>query len=132
MMMMMMILFCPLLYCRRSDIYTPESCENFGGFHVDGRCYYNSSHCPASYHSINAQCYQRSDARYSSSTCRRIGGYYHSDDDRSSNTSTTRAGTCYYNTFNCSAGFVVDQIACYVNRSATYRYQRSELTGIQM
>jgi len=102
----------------RSGIYTVGSCENFGGYHVAGRCYYNSSYCPANHHSINAQCYRRSDARYSPSTCRHIGGHYY--EDHSSNTNTSR-GTCYYNTFNCSAGFIVDRIACYMNRSATYR-----------
>ena len=91
------------------------------------RCYYNSSHCPAVYHSINGQCYRRSAVEYSASTCQNIGGYYHQQamaesDIGADGTATQRSastGTCYFNSFNCSS-FVVDGRHCYSNRSSTF------------
>jgi len=106
-------------FIHRSTVYTADSCSNFGGVYVNGRCYYNSSHCPHRYHSVNGQCYRRFD-RYSQSTCRNIGGYYtHEHPANATTQSSTGAGTCYYNSFNCS-GFTVDRRHCYSNRSATY------------
>lgn len=115
-------------YRHRSPIYTAGSCANFGGHYADGICYYNSSHCPASYHSTNGQCYRQTDVRFTPSTCRNIGGHYHSSSVSSGANDTTArpsavAGTCYYNSFNCS-GFTVrgprDGLHCFVNRSTTY------------
>ena len=107
-------------YIHRAEIYNDASCENFDGYYTNGRCYYNSSHCPDRYHSTNGQCYRQS-SRYSASTCLNIGGYY--DFPSTSGAS----GTCYYNHFNCS-GFIVDGSHCYMNRSATY--SRATCTNI--
>jgi len=91
---------------RSTSVYSADSCRNFGGFPVNETCYYNSSHCPDSYHSINGQCYRRANTWYSSTTCRNIGGHYES-------------GTCYYNAFDCSRGFVLDGLQCFMNRLTT-------------
>jgi len=101
-----------MCYSHRSPVYTAESCKIFGGYHANDRCYYNSSHCPSNYHSINGQCYQLS-RLLTLPTCLNIGGHY--DDPSTSGTS----GTCYYNSFNCS-GFTIDGRHCYMNRSTTY------------
>ena len=105
-------------YAHRAAIYTSGSCNNFGGYYTNGRCYYNSSHCPDRFHSISGQCYRQSDVIYSQSTCLNIGGYYHYRPE---------AGTCYYDSFNCS-GFIVDERHCYLNRSLTY--SRATCTNI--
>lgn len=111
-------------YAHRSTVYTSDSCNNFGGYFTNGRCYYNSSHCPRNYHSVNGQCYRRSD-RYSPSTCLNIEGYYQynsaaTDVDVATTERSVSDGTCYYNSFNCSSGFIVDGRHCFMNRSTIY------------